>query len=121
MMNVRTDFSSFRLARWYEYAIRFAAGGAATVIAGLLVEKFGPVFGGLFLAFPAILPCSVSLIESHETKRKHQAGLLGTVRGREAAGVDSAGASMGSLGMAAFAVVVWKLLPVWPVWAVFSS
>jgi len=36
-----------------------------TVIAGLIAFRFGPVVGGLFLAFPAIFPASATLIERH--------------------------------------------------------
>jgi hypothetical protein len=35
------------------------------------------------------------------------------------AGVDTAGAALESLGLATFAYVVWKLLPVWNVAGVF--
>jgi hypothetical protein len=80
------------------------------VLAGLIAKKFGPGLGGLFLAFPAIFPASASLIETHEKERKHQAGMHGTMRGREAAGLDAFGTAMSAVGLAAFAAVVWLLL-----------
>jgi hypothetical protein len=40
-------------------------GGVVTVVAGLLAKHYGPVFGGLFLAFPAIFPASATLVDKH--------------------------------------------------------
>ncbi len=108
-MIVRLNPSALRDIRWYEYAIRFVLGGAMTVIAGLFAGHFGPVVGGLFLAFPAIFPASATLIETHERERKEKAGLSGVRRGKEAAALDAAGAVLGSVGLAAFAVVIWLL------------
>jgi hypothetical protein len=108
-MIVRLNPSALRDIRWYQYAIRFALGGAMTVIAGLIASRFGPVVGGLFLAFPAIFPASATLIEKHERKRKEKAGLSGARRGKEAAALDAAGTVLGSVGLAAFAVVIWLL------------
>jgi hypothetical protein len=93
--------------------VRFLFGGAITVIAGLLAKQFGPVFGGLFLAFPAIFPASATLVEKHEREKKQKAGIMNTMRGRQAAALDARGATIGSLGLVCFALLVWKLLPVW--------
>jgi hypothetical protein len=41
-------FSSLKEGRWYEYLIRFALGGAATVFAGLISSRYGASIGGLF-------------------------------------------------------------------------
>ena len=108
-MIVRLNPSALRDIRWYEYVIRFALGGAMTVIAGLIASRFGPIVGGLFLAFPAIFPASATLVEKHERERKEKAGLSGARRGKEAAALDAAGAVLGSVGLAAFAVVIWLL------------
>src|SRR5438067_4866772 len=54
---------------WKAYGLRFAFGGLITAITGLIAHNFGPVVGGLFLAFPAILPASVTLIEDHDGER----------------------------------------------------
>jgi len=118
MMNIRVGLTTLRLSRWYEYVIRFVLGGIATVITGVVAKEFGPTIGGLFLAFPAVLPASTTLIQTHEKKRKHRLGLHGEDRGRQVAGLDAAGAAMGSFGMVAFAVLAWVLLPRWPTWAV---
>jgi len=109
-MIVRLNPSALRDIRWYEYAVRFTLGGAMTAIAGFIAARFGPVVGGLFLAFPAIFPASATLIEKHVRERKEKAGLSGARRGREAAALDAAGAVLGSLGLAAFAVVIWLLI-----------
>jgi hypothetical protein len=72
------------------------------VVAGILAGRFGPEFGGLFLAFPAIFPATV--IEKHERKRKDRVGLPKATRGREAAALDARGVTMGSIGLVGFAL-----------------
>ena len=47
--------------------------------------------------------------KKHERERKEKAGLAGGRRGKEAAALDAAGAVLGSVGLAAFAVVIWLL------------
>ncbi len=108
---VQLDLSSLRQTRWYEYATRFLFGGLITAAAGIIARKFGPGVGGLFLAFPAILPASATLIEKHQAEKKQQAGLNGSKRGRVAASLDAAGAATGSVGLVAFALLVWWLTP----------
>jgi FtsH-binding integral membrane protein len=107
---IRVSASSLREGRWYEYIVRFALGGAATVFAGLISSRYGASIGGLFLALPAIFCASATLIEKHEIRRKREAALAGERRGQMAAALDSAGAALGSLGMFAFAVVFWLLI-----------
>lgn len=103
--------SALRSTKPHEYLLRFLFGGAATVLAGVIAGKFGPAMGGLFLAFPAILPASATLVETHEKEQKKRAGLDGDKRGRMAASVDAFGASLGGIGLIAFAAFVWYLLP----------
>lgn len=109
-MIVQLNLSALRETRWYEYLIRFVLGGAMTVIAGLIADHFGPIVGGLFLAFPAIFPASATLIEKHTRERKEKAGLTGARRGREAAALDAVGATLGSFGLVAFAFIIWLLI-----------
>ena len=109
-MIVQLNFSALRETRWYESLIRFALGGAMTVIAGLIADHFGPIVGGLFLAFPAIFPASATLIEKHVRERKEKVSLAGARRGREAAALDAAGAVLGSFGLVAFALIIWLLI-----------
>ncbi len=117
-MQVSMKLSTLHESRWYEYAIRFVLGGTATVVAGVVATKYGPVVGGLFLAFPAIFPASATLVEKHERERKERAGLRGTRRGKDAAALESAGASLGSVGLMAFGAVIWLMSPV-ATWLVF--
>ncbi len=67
--------------------------------------------GGLFLALPSTFPAAASLVESHEKKKKGRVGLDGETRGRQAAALDAAGAALGSIGLIAFAIIVWQGLP----------
>jgi hypothetical protein len=113
-MPVQIKLLAVGKTRWYEYAIRFVLGGAVTVVAGLIAATWGPVVGGLFLAFPAIFPASATLIEKHEREKKTKLGLQGARRGREAAALEAAGATLGSLGLAAFATVFWLVAPAAP-------
>src|ERR1700738_4863599 len=116
-MIVQFKSSALRQTRWYEYLVRFVVGGAMTVVAGLIAAHFGPVVGGLFLAFPAIFPASATLIEKHVRQRKEEAGLPGARGGKEAAAVDAAGAALGSFGLAAFGLVIWLMIVQSPAWA----
>ncbi|HEY6442047.1 MAG TPA: DUF3147 family protein [Candidatus Acidoferrales bacterium] len=112
-MRVYFDASMFRRTTWGEYASRFLFGGAITLVTGILAKRYGPVFGGLFLAFPAIFPSSLTLIEKHERQKKQRAGISRTIRGRQAAALDARGAAIGSIGLGCFGLVVWRLLPIW--------
>jgi hypothetical protein len=107
---IEIDLSGVRQTTWRQYMVRFLVGGAITLLVGILGTKFGPGIGGLFLAFPAIFPASATLIEQHELERKRRAGVNGVIRSREVAGVDAAGAAMGSLGLLAFALTVYRML-----------
>ena len=117
-MNIHIDPSALRETKWYQYAVRFLFGGIVTAIAGIIAKKFGPVIGGLFLAFPAIFPASATLIEKHEEEKKEQKGLKGTVRAADAVSVDAAGAAIGSIGLAVFAGLVWREIPIHSPWLV---
>ena len=92
MTPIRISTSPLREGRWYEYVIRFALGGTATVFTGLVSSRYGASMGGLFLALPAIFCASATLIEKHEIRRKREAALAGESRGRYAAALDAAGA-----------------------------
>jgi Protein of unknown function (DUF3147) len=105
---IEVDLSALKQTKPHEYAARFLFGGLCTVLAGLIAKRFGPGVGGLFLAFPAIFPAGASLIESHEKQRKAQIHSDGSNRGCVAASLDSAGASLGCIGLLAFAFVLWK-------------
>ena len=78
--------------RAWEHLVRFAFGGLVTVATGIVAHRWGPAVAGLFLAFPSILPASLTLVKQHD--------------GRESASDDARGARLGAAGLAAFAVVV---------------
>ena len=71
MIPIRISLSSLREGRWYEYLVRFARGGIATVLTGLISSRYGAS-----VALPAIFCASAMLIEKHEIRRKREAGLL---------------------------------------------
>jgi hypothetical protein len=73
-----------------DYLVRFAFGASISLIAALISLKF-QLFGGIFLAFPAILPASLTLIERD--------------LGRKEASIDAGGAIIGAIGLLAFALV----------------
>ena len=110
MTPIRFSPTSLREGRWYEYVIRFALGGAATVFTGVISSRCGAAVGGLFLALPAIFCASATLIEKNEIRRKREVGLDGRRRGQGAAALEAAGAALGAIGMLAFAVVFWLLV-----------
>jgi hypothetical protein len=111
-MYVRARLSALRESQWHEYAIRFALGGLATVLTGIIAAVFGPVIGGLFLAFPAIMPATVTLVEKHQREQKEHAGLKGARRGMDVAAIEASGAALGSVGLMAFAAAMWLTIPV---------
>jgi hypothetical protein len=92
VLEIRTEPERLCKTKWQEYAIRFLFGGIVASVVGVLAQVWGRVVAGLFLAFPAILPASLTLIESHEGKRP--------------AGMDAFGAAMGSIGLMAFVGIV---------------
>ena len=110
MTPIRVSSSSLREGHWYEYVIRFALGGTATVFTGLVSSRYGASIGGLFLAIPAIFCASATLIEKHEVRRKRQTALAGERRGQEAAALDAAGAALGALGLLVFAIAFSSLV-----------
>lgn len=110
-MIVDINLASLKITRPHEYVIRFLFGGIITAAAGLIAMRYGPVLGGLFLAFPAIFPASATLIEGHEKKRKEKTGYDGTDRGRIAASLDAAGTFLGALALLLFAFLLYRLLP----------
>jgi hypothetical protein len=110
-MIVDAKLAALKSTKPHEYALRFLFGGIVTVIAGVIAKRYGPVIGGLFLAFPAIFPASVTLIENHEKQRKRDAGFDGTRRGRIAASLEAAGTFLGGLALLLFAFVLYRYLP----------
>jgi hypothetical protein len=105
-MVVKFDGAGLSQIRPHEYATRFLFGGAVTAVAGVIAKHYGASFGGLFLAFPAIFPASISLVAKKEKEKKSKAGFNGNERAKDAAGLDATGTALGCLGLMAFAAVV---------------
>jgi len=120
-MRIRFNLAALKQIKWNEYLTRFLLGGAITVITGLIAKHFGPVVGGLFLAFPAIFPSGATLIEKHEREKKRRAGIAHTMRGRSAAALDARGAALGTLALAAFGALIWQLLPLYNAVVIFTG
>lgn len=53
---IEINLEGLRGTRWSDFALRFVLGGTITAAAGVIAKLYGPVIGGLFLAFPAIFP-----------------------------------------------------------------
>jgi len=119
-MKIEMDVSALRRTSWKEYGMRFLFGGLVALAAGAVGRAYGPVVGGLFLAFPAIFPAAATLIDKHERQKEEASGGDGLVRGAEAAGVDAVGSAIGSLGLVAFGTVVWTCSPHLPHIATFA-
>ena len=117
-MRIGVDISSLKRSRWTDYATRFVCGGMVTALTGLPAKRYGPGVAGLLLAFPAIFPAGATLIEKHEKREAH---FDGTSRGRAATSIDAAGAAIGSLGLIAFAVTIWRFLPKYSSLAVLTA
>lgn len=110
-IHITFDRRGVRETNWREIAVRFIFGGIITVITGLIAKHWGPGLGGLFMAFPAIFPASATLVAKHEDEEMEDAGLKGDRRAAAAAALDARGTAMGAIGLIAFAIVAWQLLP----------
>jgi uncharacterized membrane protein (GlpM family) len=110
-MSARTDVSldseQLKKSSWSEYGVRVLFGGCIAVVAYLVGQRFGPAVTGLFLAFPAIMPASVTLVEKHAGKGK----AVSTARGTMA----------GTLGLLAFGAAVWLLSTRLSFWLALSA
>jgi len=91
------DVGSLRKIRAREYALRFGFGAAVSVVAGVVGLLAGSRLGGLFLAFPAILPATLTLLE----KKDGVAQAVSDVRG----------AAIGAVSMLGFALIAVALFP----------
>ncbi|HZQ95325.1 MAG TPA: DUF3147 family protein [Candidatus Sulfotelmatobacter sp.] len=109
-MRIQLDFSTVKQTRWHEFAVRFLLGGLITAALGVIGKKFGPVVGGLFLAFPVMFPASATLIDKHEKEKKQRAGMEGRRRARQLVSVDAAGTAMASVGLFVFALLISQLI-----------
>ncbi len=121
MSKVYVKLSAIKQTKWYEYLVRFVFGGLITVMAGFIAKHYGPVIGGLFLAFPSIFPASVTLVQTHVEKQEEKKGMPGKEFSRKVAGVVAAGTAMGSFDLFGFGMVLWQLSPRWAPWLVLVA
>jgi hypothetical protein len=70
-----------REVKFKEYLVRFALGAAISIVAGIIAKTVGARFGGAFLAFPSILPASLTLIQDKEGTRRADRNAIGAVLG----------------------------------------
>jgi len=89
---VQLDLRPLLRPDWAQLAVRFAFGAAIATGAGLVGIRWGPRVGGVFLAFPAILPAALTLLERSK-------GVAQTE-------TDAVGAGLGAVAMLLFALVV---------------
>ncbi|MGW4557383.1 DUF3147 family protein [Streptomyces sp. NPDC004365] len=88
---VRVDWRAAMRTPRKDVLLRFGFGAGVSLLAAVVSALFGPFIGGVFLAFPAILLASLTLVAEEE----------GIRRARD----DARGAALGTLGLWAFAVV----------------
>lgn len=101
-----------RQVRLRDYVIRFALGAAISVAAALVGKYIGVRFGGTLLAFPAILPASLTLIQEKEGSRDADRNAIGAVLGGLGLAVFATLAEVG-FGHLAPAVVLVASLTAW--------
>jgi hypothetical protein len=100
---IRVHPAALRQPTPKDWLIRFAFGAGVSGIAAIIAKLFGPQIGGLFLAFPAILLASLTLVAKDDGPRQ--------------ARNDARGATLGALGLIGFAVVGAATMRRWPPWA----
>ena len=87
--------------------IRFAFGASVSLLAAIVSAVFGPFAGGAFLAFPAILLASLTLVAKEE--------------GLRSARDDARGAALGTLGLLAFSLLATVLLHSHSAWLALTA
>jgi hypothetical protein len=80
-----------------DYLTRFAFGAGISAVAAIAASVFGVKLGGVLLAFPAVLPAALTLIERKD--------------GRHEAAVDATGAILGAVALIGFALTAAWVLP----------
>ena len=101
------DLGEVRNVKPADLVLRFVFGAAISVIAGASGAAFGATVGGLLLAFPAILPATLTLIERRD--------------GNAAAIHDVGGAIFGGVGLVGFGLVATIALGLIPAWGALMA
>ncbi|MEU3345982.1 DUF3147 family protein [Streptomyces sp. NPDC006700] len=104
---VRVDLRAATRTPRKDLFLRFGFGAGVSLLAAVVSRLFGPFVGGVFLAFPAILLASLTLVAEEE--------------GLTSARDDARGATLGTVGLAAFAVVAAVLLPQHSAWLALGA
>jgi uncharacterized membrane protein (GlpM family) len=86
-----------------DWLIRFVFGAGVSALAAIIAKLAGPQIGGLFLAFPAILLASLTMIAKEDSPRQ--------------ARNDARGATLGAAGLIAFAITGAITITRIPAWA----
>jgi hypothetical protein len=87
------DLGAIKRHKMSDYLMRFAFGAGISAAAAIAAAVFGAKIGGVLLAFPAIMPASLTLIEKKD--------------GRGKAAINAYAAILGSVALIAFALVAW--------------
>ncbi|GHO82810.1 DUF3147 family protein [Dictyobacter formicarum] len=94
------DLSQLKQIKIKDYILRFFFGGAISVIAALIALLTNGRIGGIFMAFPAILLASLTIINREDGKHKAEE--------------DAKGAIIGALAFVITAIVLSLTLQVLP-------
>src|SRR5207249_5699965 len=81
---VGLDPGKLRKVKPHELTIRFAFGAAISIVAGVVSLVAGPAAGGMFLAFPALLPAPDTLVAADENNAHAGLDVQGAGRGARA-------------------------------------
>lgn len=106
------DLRALGQVKTRDYLIRFAFGAVISICAALVSSAAGARFGGLFLAFPAILPASLTLLQEDDGTRDADRNAIGAVLGGVAL-VCFAVAGEGLFGRIPAVAVLVSALIVW--------
>lgn len=114
---IGVDPSALREVRPRDLLVRFFFGAITSTVAAVITLAFGARAGGLFLAFPAILAATVTLIEDEDSVTAAREDARGAIVGAVALGAFAALAAAlfghipGGLVLAA-AALVWAVVAV---------
>jgi len=86
-----------------ELIVRFIFGAITSAVAGSLSILFSPIIGGVFLAFPAILAASLTLIAEEEDMEESREDARGAAVGALALG------AFAGIGVLTFTMIAWPL------------
>ena len=79
--SIGTQVAKLRELRPRDLLVRFLFGAATSAVAGAVAIVFSPIAGGVFLAFPAILAASLTLIAEEEDRTQAREDARGAAVG----------------------------------------